>query len=190
VTGGEYLLGLILIITGLAISDMVVSLHGVLLERKRVKWDWLALLAAAYIFLMIVNSWGISFQAFNYDDVNPPLWQFLELLGQIIPLYLAARASLPDQVPPEGVDLAAHYQSVSRYFWVAIAVTLTLYLVGVAFGRGALLPALQEKWGVAAQLALIVPLILFPARRGLHRILVPAIVVLFCMDHLSGRLFG
>lgn len=189
-SGGEYLLGLILIITGLAISDMVVSLHGVLLNRRVVKWDWLALLATAYIFLMIVNSWGISFQAFASDEVNPPLWQFLELLGQIIPLYLAARASLPDQVPAKGVDLAAHYASVSRYFWTAIALTLTLYLIGVSFGREAFIPVLQEKWGAAAQLALMVPLIVFPTRRSLHRILVPAVVVVFCIDHITGRLFG
>jgi len=100
VSGGGYLLGLILVITGLAISDLIVSLHGVLMNRRKVKWDWLALLAAVYIFLMIVNSWGVSFRAFKGDDVNPPLWQFLELIWQIIPLYLAARAALPDNIRP------------------------------------------------------------------------------------------
>ena len=60
-SGGGYLLGLILVITGLAISDLIVSLHGVLMNRHKVKWDWLALLAAAYIFLMIVNSWESAF---------------------------------------------------------------------------------------------------------------------------------
>ena len=113
-SGGEYLLGLILVITGLALSDMVISLHCLLLNRAKVKWDWLALLAAAYIFVMIVNSWGISFQTFRDDSVNPTLWQFLELLGQIVPLYLAARAALPDDVGSKGADLAAHYARVSR----------------------------------------------------------------------------
>jgi hypothetical protein len=189
VGGGEYLLGLILIISGLAISDLVVSLHGVLLNAKRVKWDWLALLAAAYIFLMIVNSWGLSFQSFRGDDVNPPLWQFLELLGQIIPLYLAARAVLPDQVPSEGIDLAEHYASVSLYFWSAVAVTLVLYLAGAMFNYGTVIPVIADRLGATAQLLLMVPLIAFRSRR-LHAIIVPLIFAVFCFDHLTGRLFG
>ena len=188
-SGGGYLLGLILVITGLAISDLVVSLHGVLMHRRKVKWDWLALLAAAYIFLMIVNSWGVSFRAFKGDDVNPPLWQFLELIWQIIPLYLAARAALPDIVSAEGVDLAAHYASVSRYFWSAIGLTLLLYLVGVSFYRGAVLPVLREDWGAVAQLVLVTVLIVF-ARREFHRIVVPLVMVLLCVDHLMRPLFG
>lgn len=188
--GGEYLLGLILIITGLAICDMVASLHLVLLKRREVKWDWLTLLTAAYIFLMIVNSWGLSFQAFNRNDVNPPLWQFLELLGQIIPLYLAARASLPDQVPDGGIDLADHYASISRYFWGAIALTLILYLIGgsVFYGEAAA-AAVRQRFGAILQLVLILPLVVFPWRR-LHVLIVPVIVAIFCYDHLMVRLFG
>jgi len=189
-SGGEYLLGLILIITGLAISDMVVSLHGVLLNRSKVKWDWLAMFAAAYIFLMIVNSWGISFQTFRGDDVNPPLWQFLELLGQIIPLYLAARAVLPDEVGSKGADLAAHYAKISRYFWTAIATTLLLYLIGSsAVATDGVVANLEAKWGTVAQFMLIVSLIIVPMRR-FHELVVPLIFAIFCYDHLFVRLFG
>lgn len=189
-SGGEYLLGLILVITGLAISDMVVSLHCLLLNRSKVKWDWLALTAASYIFLMIVNSWGISFQTFSSDAINPPLWQFLELLGQIIPLYLAARAALPDDVGSKGADLAAHYARVSRYFWTAIATTLLLYLIGssVVATDGAV-ANIEAKWGTVAQLILIVSLIIVPLRR-FHAIVLPLIVALFCYDHLTVPLFG
>lgn len=187
--GGEYLLGLILIITGLAISDMVVSLHGVLINRTRVEWDWLALIAAVYIFLMIVNSWGLSFQTFNTRDANPYLWEFLELLGQIIALYLAARAALPDAVPDGGLDLGEYYASISRYFWTAIAATLTLYLAGGAYLEGDIIPFLRDRWGAAAQLVLMIPLIVSRNRR-LHCALVPVILALFCLDHLDRRLFG
>lgn len=44
-SGGDYVLGLLAIITGLAISDMIVSLHGLLINRKHVTWDWLPLVA-------------------------------------------------------------------------------------------------------------------------------------------------
>ena len=187
-SGGEYLLGLILIITGLAISDLVVSLHGVLINRAKVRWDWLAMLAAAYIFLMIVNSWGIAFRAYSHDDSNPPLWEFLELLGQIIPLYLAARAALPDECNEE-TDLAAHYAHISRYFWTAVATTLVLYFIGVTFGRGTLLPTIEANLGAAAQLALIIPLVIWKGRR-LHALIVPLIMIVFCIDHLTQPMFG
>jgi hypothetical protein len=59
-SGTDYILGLLAIVTGLAISDMVVSLHGLLINRRHVKWDWLALVAAAFVLVLIVNSWRIT----------------------------------------------------------------------------------------------------------------------------------
>ena len=79
-TASEYVLGLMLIISGLAISDMIANLHGVLLHRRSVKWDWLALTAAGYVLLVIINSWGISFRAFNRGDDELQLWSFLLVL--------------------------------------------------------------------------------------------------------------
>ena len=75
--GSDYLLGLLVIITGLAISDIVVSLHGVLLHRRVVKWDCLALLPPAYVFVLIVVSWGVSYRSWHLPDVNRPCGPFL-----------------------------------------------------------------------------------------------------------------
>ena len=185
----NYLLGLFVIITGLAISDIILSLHGVLLNRRVVKWDWLAMAAPVFIFLLIVVSWGLSFRAWHRPDANPTIWAFLVTLAQFIPLYLAARASLPDQVPPEGVDLAAHYSYVSRYFWSAVALTYGLYLLAVVTTRPLSEAVLEERWNGAIQLILMLVLIAFPQRR-LHAIIVPIIMILFVFDHLTGRLLG
>ena len=185
----NYLLGLFVIITGLAIADIVVSLHGILLNRRIVKWDWLAILAAVFVFLVVVVSWGIMFRAWHQPNVNPTIWAFLVTLGQIIPLYLAARASLPDQVPAEGIDLADHYAHVSRYFWSAIAVSYGLFLAAVTYNRSAGEDPLATRWNGLAQLILMLVLIAFPQRR-VHAIVVPLIMVLFVFDHLTGRLLG
>jgi hypothetical protein len=185
----NYLLGLFVIITGLAISDIIVSLHGVLLNRSAVKWDWLALAAAIFIFLLIVVSWGLSFRAWHMQDANPTIWAFLVTLAQFIPLYLAARAALPDQVTSEGVDLAAHYAYVSRYFWSAVAVTYGLYLLAVLYARPSLQDFIGERWNGTVQLILMLVLVALPQRR-LHAIIVPVIMVLFVFDHLTGRLLG
>lgn len=187
--GSNYMLGLFVIITGLAIADIVVSLHGVLLNRRIVKWDWLALVAAAFIFLLIIVSWGLSFQAWHQPGVNPSIWSFIVTLAQFIPLYLAARASLPDEVPAQGVDLADHYAHISRYFWSAVAVTYGLYLLAVILTRSLTEQVLWARWNGATQLILMVLLIALSQRR-LHAVFVPVIFVLFVFDHLTGRLLG
>ena len=46
-SGAEFIVGLLTIVTGLAICDMIVSLHGLLVNRRHIKWDWLALVSAA-----------------------------------------------------------------------------------------------------------------------------------------------
>src|SRR5215212_7321951 len=87
--------------------------------------------------MLIVSSWGISYRTMGNQMINPPLWLFVIGLSQIIPLYLAARASLPDAVDDQGVDLAAHYGEVRRYFWASVGFT---YLMFVAYGAVTLRP--------------------------------------------------
>jgi hypothetical protein len=186
VTTSEYVLGIMLIISGLAISDMIVSLHGLVLHRRVVRWDWLALGAAVYVLLVIINSWGISFRAFNRGDEQLQLWSFLLVLSQVIPLYLAARASIPDQVD-ERTDLSKHYAFIARYFWTSLAVSFAIYLL-IGFRRGPFLANLESEWTTVAQLALMVVLIAFPARR-VHQFLLPMMFLLFCIGHLTKPLF-
>lgn len=183
-----YILALLAIISGLAIADMVVSLHSLLANRSHVKWDWLAIVAAAVIFILIVASWGSSYRA--YDDVpeGPWFWEFILVLGQNIALYLAARAALPDQVSlGEHVDLAAHYAFISRYFWASISVTLALSVMfGVIFGGIERLPA---HWKVIVGLVLIIALAIWTDRR-FHRLAVPALFALLCVSLFPTRLLG
>lgn len=183
-----YILALLAIISGLAIADLVVSLHGLLANRSRVKWDWLALIAAAVIFMLIVSSWGSSYRA--YDDVpeGPWFWEFILVLGQNIALYLAARAALPDQISlGQHVDLSAHYAFISRYFWASISVTIALYVMfGVIFGGIERLPAYS---GTLVVLVGTAGLAVWTDRR-FHRLLVPALFVLLCVRLLPTRLLG
>jgi hypothetical protein len=187
-SSGDFAVGLSTIITGLAITVMLASLHGLLVNRRKVRWDWVAILAALFVFMLIVGSWGVSFKALGNRSINPPLWVFLILLGEIIPMYLAARAALPDQLLDEGVNLRAHYALVSRYLWASVAVSYTLYLAW-GFARWGVGAEMQRQWLVAAQLAVTIPLILFRQRR-VHELLVPVIFLLFCFHHLNEPLFA
>lgn len=185
---GDFTIGLMTIITGLAIADMVASMHGLLMNRNRVRWDWLATLAAIYVFMLIVSTWGISYRTMGNEMINPPLWLFVLGLSQIVPLYLAARASLPDAVGEAGVSLAAHYAEISRYFWLSIAFT---YFMFVAYGTYVLGPRVLSitYLSPAAQLVMMAALTAVPNRR-LHAVLVPVVVALFCYNHLFSLMFS
>ena len=187
-TSGDFSIGLSTIITGLAITVMLASLHALLVNRRRVKWDWLALLAALYTFMLIVGSWGVSFRSLGNRDINPPLWLVLIMLGEIIPMYLAARAVLPDQLLDEGVDLGRHYALVSRYLWASVAVSFILYL-GWGLAKWGVAAELQRQWLLVAQLLFIAPLLLFRQRR-IHELIVPVVFLLFCAHHLNEPLFA
>lgn len=189
-SGTDYILGLLTIVTGLAITDMVVSLHGLLINRKQVKWDWLALVAAAFVFVLIINSWRMSYVAFQGSAKGPFIWLFLLILVPMIALYLAARAALPDRIEVgKPFDLREYYDFVDRYLWSAVAV---LYGAIVLLGSITLLT--RGKTDLAD---LFIPgLIGFPVvlalaiwpNRKLHRIAVPLIFIWLCVRVLPGHL--
>jgi hypothetical protein len=185
---GDFVIGLMTIITGLAIADMVSSTHGLLMARQRVRWDWLATLAATYIFLLIVSSWGISYRTMGNKMINPYLWLFVIGLTQIIPLYLAARASLPGAVPEQGVSLADHYAQICRYFWTSVAFTYVIYL-SYAVYTARLSDFTHGYWSPSVQLLLMLVLIAV-CRRRVHALLVPLVFLLFCYDHVDRPMFG
>ena len=185
---GDFAIGLMTIITGLAIADMVASTHVLLMNRTRVRWDWLATLVAIYIFLLIVSSWGISYRTMGNQMINPPLWLFVIGLSQIIPLYLSGRASLPDSVDDKGISLAAHYAEVRRYFWASVAFT---YLMFVGYGVFILGPGvLAGSYLSPAAQFLMMAVLVVVANRRVHALLVPIIFLLFCYDHLTGPMFS
>jgi len=185
---GEIAIGLLTIITGLAIADVVTSLHILLINRKRVQWDWLPLLATMFIVLLIIAIWSISFRDAASDTFNPPLWEFAGRIIQIVPMYLAGRAILPDEVGKDGVSLAKHYADVCRYFWGSIAITYVLYL-GFLLVQGGLGDLLRSNLSPAVQLAIMAILIAFP-RRAVHAALVPISFALLCFNHLMRPMFG
>lgn len=113
----EYLLLFAAIILGLAITYLALSLHRLLGAGRRVRWDWLAPLAALVAFLKIVTQWwswygveglagGLTFEMF-----------VLVLVASVL-LFLMAATALPDEAAAEVVDLRQHYSSVFRRFWL------------------------------------------------------------------------
>ena len=56
----EYSLVLVTIIVGLAMTDMLVSLHRLLRSRTKVHWHWLPLISALLVLLVAAIAVGRS----------------------------------------------------------------------------------------------------------------------------------
>ena len=175
----EYVLSLMAIISGLAITDLIASLHRLLRARKRVQWDWLPLFVAAFVGMALTVSWFISWRVNVVENYNPTFWRFFFFtLGQLIPLYLAAAAALPDEVPPEGIDLKQFYAENSRYIWGALTTMMIMFILTVS-----VLQLTRGDYRAAAMNIVQTPFLLPTAtlavvrNRRLHSILVPVTVI-------------
>ena len=166
------------IISGLAITDLISSLHRLLRARSRVQWDWLTLFVAAFVGMALTVSWFISWRVNVVENYNPTFWRFYFLtLGQLVPLYLAAAAALPDEVPPAGMDLKQFYAENSRYIWGALTAMMIMFIITASVARlvrgdyrGAAMVVLQTPFLLPTALLAIV------RNRRMHSILVPITV--------------
>jgi hypothetical protein len=113
------------VVVGLAIADMATSLHRLLRNRSRVKWDWVAPLSAVLILVELFNAWW-EWRGFTGTTLGEVIPYFVAL----ILIFLAASVTLPDEVPAEGLDLGRYFDENRSYFmavyaaYVAAIVTL------------------------------------------------------------------
>ncbi len=170
----EYVLGLLAIVSGLAITEWIGSFYRLLAARRSVRWDWLAFIVAIFAVYNILYSWWVSWRSFGpHPQVSLTLGVMAIDLLEVAFMFIAARASLPEAVPEGGVDLKAHYASNSWLIWG-----------GMAAGPGLLLAQnlvydwhkLFTSWRLELAILAAVLLALF-RQRPFHRLLAPVVVV-------------
>lgn len=124
----NFVAGLLSIITGLALSDMGLSLHRLLKRRDRVRWDPLVLGTAAYLAFVIVRYWFQTWSVHDFPKVTS-LFFFLGLLVENFLLFLIAASALPDEedVGNGPVDLRLFGQKQHRYLWSLFAIYAALW---------------------------------------------------------------
>lgn len=186
---GGYVLGLLAIISGLAISTLVSNLHHLIVARRRVRWDWLLLMVVAFVTLNIVAGWWTSWRTLRSTGPEVPLWQFVLILAQLVALYLAARAVLPEPVTRKDVDLAAHYVLRRRYIWTSFVALYALLIVAGVLKFGPSWPVIVAMRDFLLGLVLAALLAAVPSRR-IHAVLVPLVLVLSAVLTLPMPLGG
>jgi hypothetical protein len=138
---------LISIILGLAITQVLQGVRGVVLARKRIRMYWVPLGWAAVVLLACVQSWWAIYGLRGVRD-----WTFLEfavVLLQVIASYMQAAFVLPDFTGDEPIDLRAHYYDHVRWFFGATILLFAASLMKDLTISGALPPTLNLSFHLA-----------------------------------------
>ena len=129
------------IIVGVAVTDQMISLNRLLRVRRHVRWDWAAPAVALLALLTVVQVWWSIAQP---SGGPVTIGQFLPTLLELILLFLLCSATLPDEVPAEGLDLRRYYSDQAPNIWTLFA----LALAG-GFVTNQLTIAAAGKWNVS-----------------------------------------
>ena len=117
---------LISIILGLAITQVLQGLRGIVLERARIRMYWVPVAWAVLVLLICVQSWWAIYGLRGVRD-----WTFLAfsvVLLQVIATYMLSAFVLPDLTGDAPVDLHAHYFDHVRWIFGAMLLTLAASL--------------------------------------------------------------
>lgn len=169
----EYLSVFLAIIVGLAVADLVTSLHKLIRARARVQWDWISLVLALVMLLQTLAFWWASFRWYQGAD-EMTIGRFLPDLVVALLLFLTVAAVLPDEVPPAGLSLRQHYLDNASYFWTLL---ILMGVVVTAWGTPSHMPdptiekVISEQWPNMVLAAGMLPLI-FIKRIWPHVVLV------------------
>lgn len=121
----SYLSVLLSIILGLAITQILQGLRGIVLARARVRLYWPVLAWAGLLLLIDVQSWWAMFGL--RDVVNWTFPMFSIVLAQTIVQYMLAAIVLPDFAQDE-VDLHRHYYDHVRWLFGLLVLLLLISL--------------------------------------------------------------
>jgi hypothetical protein len=118
---------LISIILGLAITQLLQGLRGIVLTRARVRLYWVPLLWAAIVLVICVQAWWAMFGLRGVTE-----WTFLAfavVLLEVLAIYMQAAFILPDFAGDGNVDLRQHYFGHLRWFFGSAILTFAASLM-------------------------------------------------------------
>ncbi|MBN2585952.1 MAG: hypothetical protein JXA64_01395 [Candidatus Fermentibacteraceae bacterium] len=119
---------LVSVLFGLMLADLFSSAHRLLRSRNRVRWHWLPILVSWYVLATVLKNWWALVAMENIDAWSGG-WIFLFYGHLLLLLYLVAAATLPDEVPAEGIDLRSFYLENRTQFWGLLSGVYLIMLV-------------------------------------------------------------
>lgn len=117
-TRAEYAAIFIGIVVGLALANILASVHKLMEAGHRVRWDWLSPAMAINAILLTLGTFWHQWVQMQRAPQGPH--SFLSTLPTAIAfllLYLACAATLPDEAPEAGANLRGYYFDNRRRIW-------------------------------------------------------------------------
>ena len=122
-----YLAAFVTVVLALGLTDMLRSLHRLVRDRDKVRWDLMALIAPAVVFQAILGEFFALWRLAGVERFT--YYQLLALISSPIILSLAAMGVLPDTVPSRGLDLGDRYMAQRRVLFSLLAVWVLAVLL-------------------------------------------------------------
>ena len=121
------------IIVGLALANILASLHKLIEAGKRVRWSWMAPASAAYAATLTINEFWYTW-IHQQDAGHRTILTWYPRAAAFALLFLMCAAALPDDAAEGSVDLSRYYIENRRRFWGFSAALHVLNLV--SWSRG------------------------------------------------------
>ena len=131
----EYVLAFVTVVLGLAVTDLLISLHKLLRAGRRVTWDWLTPLLALLMLFAAVLFWWLCYSWFAGIETLSML-EFLPKLAFLAVNVLMIVSVLPDEVPEQGIDLRKFYFDSREHIWSLVTIGFVLSLAVNMIDRG------------------------------------------------------
>lgn len=169
----EYITTFISIIVGLAVADLLLSLHRLLRRRSEITWYWIPPALAVFMLLLSLNFWWGSYSWVTSLRTISVL-EFSPVLLQVVVLFLFVASVLPDEVPA-GLNLQQWYFQNSAYIWTLGAILWALVTAWLGSQRvtspASITPFLMQEWWNEVMICGAIALVLF-RRPWLHSLYV------------------
>ncbi|HEX2593572.1 MAG TPA: hypothetical protein VHL34_18880 [Rhizomicrobium sp.] len=104
------------IIVGLALANILTSLHKLIEAGKRVRWSWMAPGTAAYAATHTVNEFWFTW-VYHQNDPGQTVFTWYANALAFALLFLMCAAALPDDAADGDVDLERFYIDNRKRFW-------------------------------------------------------------------------
>lgn len=172
----EFLMILLSVVIGLALSELLTGLAQLLRNRDTVKFYWMHSLFQLGVFMALLQQW---WESWHWADVETlELGTVLLQLFQPVVLFLIAHLLTPQEAA--GISLKKYYFKQAPVLWALVALGTIVGTIVAPLIRG---DAIFELGNVSGTpLILISGTLIVSKREIVHAILGPIVMVLVILD--------
>lgn len=172
----EFLMILISVVVGLALTELLSGAAQLLRDRDTVRFHWLHILFQIGVFFALLQQWWESWDLVNVTSVT--FGSVLSLLLPSVVLFLIAHLMFPK--PAKNADLEAYYYRQAPILWGLVFLGTLHGTFIEAIMQGTAVFQASNLTGIP--ILIICAILILNDRKPVHSILAPIIMLLVIFD--------